>query len=91
MSPQGRTDTLGSQHPGDDCKEEIYLDVKGDAAQSDADDSHCDQGLKSCGPPPPPPGAQHRQHYSGITQPSSAKPKSYEESGILKFLDYKVI
>ena len=57
MSPQERTDTLGSQHPGDDCKEEIYLDVKGDAAQSDADDSHCDQGLKSCGPPPPP-GAQ---------------------------------
>ena len=51
---------LISQHPGGDS-EEIYLDVKGDAAQSDADDSHCDQGLKSCGPPPPP------QRSSSIT------------------------
>ena len=37
---------LRSQHPGVDS-EEIYLDVKGDAAQSDADDSHCDQGPRS--------------------------------------------
>ena len=74
MSPQDRTDTLGSQHPGDDCKEEIYLDVKGDAAQSDADDSHCDQGLKSC-------GLLLRQAPStgSITQPSTDKPKSCEE------------
>ena len=88
-SPRDTTDILGAREPGEDCAE-IYLNVKGDAARCDADDSHCGQGLKSCGPPSPPltsrsitqadSNADLAQTFMSVSQaPSLSRPRPIEE------------